>query len=128
MIAALAAVIGLIDVVSEARIRELNDVWWHAGGNVLAVLIALYNFYTRYEQGSASGEDGENEPCLHRGSSFVWSAATADVGSSDCASDRPAQSTRIDEGTLPLPCPLRWMSRLSGLWAAPLTRGVRLIC
>jgi len=32
----------------------LNDAWWHAGGNVLAVLIALYNWYTRYTTGEAA--------------------------------------------------------------------------
>jgi hypothetical protein len=30
--AALAAVIGLIDVLGEERVRALNDTWWHAGG------------------------------------------------------------------------------------------------
>jgi uncharacterized membrane protein len=48
VMAALAAVIGLLDVLGEERIRALNDVWWHAGGNVIAVLIALYNWYLRY--------------------------------------------------------------------------------
>jgi uncharacterized membrane protein len=43
IIAALAAVVGLIDFLGEPRIRALNDAWWHAGGNVLAVLIELYN-------------------------------------------------------------------------------------
>jgi uncharacterized membrane protein len=42
--AALAAIFGLIDFLGEPRIRALNDAWWHAGGNVLAVLIALYNW------------------------------------------------------------------------------------
>ena len=46
--AALAAVFGLIDFLGEPRIRALNDAWWHAGGNVLAVLISLYNWYARY--------------------------------------------------------------------------------
>src|ERR1051325_7113273 len=48
VMAALAAVIGLIDVLGEPRIQKLQDAWWHAGGNVLAVLIALYNWYGRY--------------------------------------------------------------------------------
>ena len=34
--AALAAVAGLTDVVGDAQIRALNDVWWHAGGNVVS--------------------------------------------------------------------------------------------
>lgn len=54
VMAALAAFVGLIDVLGEARIRALDDAWWHAGGNVIAVLIELYNFYLRYEQGSAA--------------------------------------------------------------------------
>jgi uncharacterized membrane protein len=54
VMAALAAVVGLIDVLSEPRIRALNDAWWHAGGNVLAVLIELYNWYLRYTSGEAA--------------------------------------------------------------------------
>jgi uncharacterized membrane protein len=50
--AALAAVAGLTDVLGEPRIRALNDVWWHAGGNVLVVLIQLYSFYARYSEGT----------------------------------------------------------------------------
>jgi uncharacterized membrane protein len=50
--AALAAVFGLIDFLGEPRIRALNDAWLHAGGNVLAVLIELYNWYMRYEGGA----------------------------------------------------------------------------
>ena len=54
VMAALAAVVGLIDVLGEPRIRALNDAWWHAGGNVVAVLIALYNWYLRYTSGDAA--------------------------------------------------------------------------
>jgi uncharacterized membrane protein len=32
----------------------LNDAWLHAGGNVLAVLIELYNWYLRYTSGEAA--------------------------------------------------------------------------
>jgi uncharacterized membrane protein len=47
IMAALAAVFGLIDVLSEPRILALNDAWWHAGGNVLAVLnVGLGSFQT----------------------------------------------------------------------------------
>jgi uncharacterized membrane protein len=53
VMAALAALAGLTDFLGEQRIRDLSDAWWHAGGNVLAVLIELYNFYTRYAHGSA---------------------------------------------------------------------------
>ena len=54
VMAALAAVAGLTDVLGDSRIRALNDAWLHAGGNVVAVLIELYNFYTRYAHGTAA--------------------------------------------------------------------------
>jgi uncharacterized membrane protein len=44
VMAVFAAIVGLIDVLGEPRIRALNDAWWHAGGNILAVLIALAAF------------------------------------------------------------------------------------
>jgi uncharacterized membrane protein len=50
--AALAALAGLTDVVGEPRIRALYDVWWHAGGNVVVVLIQLYNWWIRYSAGT----------------------------------------------------------------------------
>jgi uncharacterized membrane protein len=52
--AALAALVGLADVLGEPRIRALNDVWWHAGGNVIVVLIELYNFFVRYSEGTSA--------------------------------------------------------------------------
>jgi uncharacterized membrane protein len=55
VMAALAAVAGLTDFLSEYRIRNLNAAWWHGGGNVLAVLISLYNFYVRYQAGTTAG-------------------------------------------------------------------------
>jgi uncharacterized membrane protein len=54
IMAALAAAVGLIDVAGDRRIRDLSDVWWHAGGNVVAVLIELYNWFARYSEGSAA--------------------------------------------------------------------------
>jgi uncharacterized membrane protein len=54
IMAALAAAAGLTDVLGDARIRNLTDAWLHAGGNVLVVLIELYNWYTRYEYGPAA--------------------------------------------------------------------------
>jgi len=48
IMAAVAAVLGLIDVFGDVQIRNLSDAWWHAGANILAVLIELYNFYVRY--------------------------------------------------------------------------------
>jgi len=54
IMAALAAATGLIDVLGEPRIQALRDAWYHAGGNVLAVLIELYNWYSRYSSGEAA--------------------------------------------------------------------------
>jgi uncharacterized membrane protein len=54
IMAALAALAGLIDVIGERRIRTLDDAWWHAGGNVIVVLIQLFNLYWRYEHGAAA--------------------------------------------------------------------------
>jgi uncharacterized membrane protein len=54
VMAALAAVVSLIDVLGEPQIRALSTAWWHAGGNVLVVLIELYSWYARYAQGSAA--------------------------------------------------------------------------
>ena len=51
VMAALAAILGLIDFFGEPRIRQLTDAWLHAGANVIAVLIEAYNFYIRYYWG-----------------------------------------------------------------------------
>jgi Predicted membrane protein len=52
--AALTAIAGLLDFAGEQRIRDLSDAWWHAGANIVAVLIELYNFYIRYANGSSA--------------------------------------------------------------------------
>ena len=52
--AALAAAAGLVDFLGESKIRALNDAWWHAGGNVLAVLIQLFNWFLRYQSGEGA--------------------------------------------------------------------------
>ena len=54
VMAALAAVAGLTDVLGDQRIRALNDAWWHAGGNIIVVLIEIYNWYARYSEGTAA--------------------------------------------------------------------------
>ena len=54
IMAALAAVVGLIDVLGDVQIRNLSDAWLHAGGNAVAVVIELYNWYSRYEHGRAA--------------------------------------------------------------------------
>jgi uncharacterized membrane protein len=58
VMAALAALLGLTDFLGEQRIRALNDAWWHAGINVLAVLLSLYNFIIRYGDPAAAGTQG----------------------------------------------------------------------
>lgn len=54
VMAALAAVMGLTDVLGDQQIRQLNDAWLHAGGNVVVVLIECYNWYSRYGHGTAA--------------------------------------------------------------------------
>jgi uncharacterized membrane protein len=54
IMAALAAVVGLIDVFGDQRIRNLSDAWLHAGGNLIVVLIELYNWYSRHGHGDAA--------------------------------------------------------------------------
>ena len=36
------------------KIRQLSTAWWHAGANVLVVLIELYNLFSRYQQGPSA--------------------------------------------------------------------------
>ena len=52
--AALAAVLGLADFLSETRIRSLRHAWWHMIGNVIAVVLELVNFYLRYSGGATT--------------------------------------------------------------------------
>ena len=53
IMATLAALFGLTDVLGDAQIRNLNAVWLHAAGNVVVVMIELFNWYSRYEHGEA---------------------------------------------------------------------------
>ena len=50
--AALAAVLGLIDFFGEARIRSLSQAWMHMIGNVIAVALEAVNLYVRATQGA----------------------------------------------------------------------------
>jgi uncharacterized membrane protein len=52
VMAALAAVAGLIDFLGDRRIRDLGVARWHAAGNVAAVLASLFSFYSRYADGA----------------------------------------------------------------------------
>ena len=50
----LAAVAGATDVAGDRQIRETRDVWLHAGGNVLAVVIELFNLSIRLRGGATA--------------------------------------------------------------------------
>jgi len=54
IMAALAALAGLTDFLNDTRIRDLSAAWHHMIGNVVAVLLSLWNWYRRYEQGDAA--------------------------------------------------------------------------
>src|SRR6185503_16676228 len=54
VMALLAAIAGLIDLLGDPRIRALREVWWHAGGNLLLVLIQIVSWYMRYSEGAAA--------------------------------------------------------------------------
>ena len=54
IMAALAAVAGLKDFLGDQRIRDLGAAWHHLIGNVIAVLLSLWNWYRRYEAGDAA--------------------------------------------------------------------------
>jgi uncharacterized membrane protein len=58
LMAAIAAVLGIIDVMGDQRIRDLSDAWLHAGANIVAVLIECYNFYIRYGAPNARSSTG----------------------------------------------------------------------
>ena len=50
-LAALAAVVGLIDILAQPRMRASR---YYTGGNALVVLIEVYNWYSRYRWGKAA--------------------------------------------------------------------------
>jgi uncharacterized membrane protein len=54
IMAALAAIAGAIELLGDPQIRNLTDAWWHAGGNVVAVVIELINFFLRYANGTSA--------------------------------------------------------------------------
>jgi uncharacterized membrane protein len=54
VMAVLAALTGVADVAGDRQIRRMTDVWLHAGGNVLAVLIELFNLGMRLRSGPAA--------------------------------------------------------------------------
>jgi uncharacterized membrane protein len=50
--AALAAVLGLIDFMGDRRVRSLRHAWIHMIGNVVAVALEAVNLYLRTTQGA----------------------------------------------------------------------------
>lgn len=54
VMAALAALAGLTDFMGDERIRSLSAAWHHMVGNVVVVLLSLWNWYRRYETGEAA--------------------------------------------------------------------------
>jgi uncharacterized membrane protein len=52
VMAALAAVAGLTDLMGDPNIRAIRDSWLHAGGNAIIVLLEIYNWFLRYRYGA----------------------------------------------------------------------------
>ena len=47
-----AAVAGLLDFLGDKHIRNISDAWHHAIGNVILILVQIFNFYWRYRYGA----------------------------------------------------------------------------
>jgi uncharacterized membrane protein len=54
LMAAVAAAAGLTDFLGDERIREMSSAWHHMIGNVIAVVVAIINWYSRYSGGDAA--------------------------------------------------------------------------
>ena len=54
VMAALAALAGLTDFLGDHRIRDLSAAWHHMIGNVIAVVLSLWNWHRRYDLGDAA--------------------------------------------------------------------------
>jgi uncharacterized membrane protein len=52
--AVLAALAGLTDVLGDGRVRNLSTAWLHAAGNIIIVLVELYNWYLRFSTGDVA--------------------------------------------------------------------------
>ena len=51
---ALAALAGLTDFLGDSRIRSLSAAWHHLIGNVIVVLLSVWNWFLRYSDGEAA--------------------------------------------------------------------------
>ncbi len=45
IVALFAVIAGLVDFLGDRRIRDLRAVWIHAGGNALALILAIFNAF-----------------------------------------------------------------------------------
>lgn len=55
VMALVAATAGFTDFFGDARVRNLSTAWYHMIGNLVAVVLALANWYIRYRSGAAAG-------------------------------------------------------------------------
>jgi uncharacterized membrane protein len=55
VMALVAALFGFTDFFGDARIRDISVAWHHMIGNLIAVVLALINWYIRYRSGAAAG-------------------------------------------------------------------------
>jgi uncharacterized membrane protein len=55
VMALVAALFGFTDFFGDARIRNIGDAWQHMIGNLIAVVLAVINWYMRYRSGAAPG-------------------------------------------------------------------------
>ena len=49
IMALVAALFGFTDFIGDARIRAISDAWQHLIGNLVAVVLALINWFIRYK-------------------------------------------------------------------------------
>ena len=52
--AAIAGAAGLIDFLSEPRIRALRAAWWHLYGNLIVFVLAIVDFMFHFRDGAAA--------------------------------------------------------------------------
>lgn len=55
VMALVAAIAGFTDFFGDARVRKLSDAWQHMIGNLVVVVLALINWFIRYQAGAAEG-------------------------------------------------------------------------
>jgi uncharacterized membrane protein len=58
VMALLAAVFGFTDFFGDEKIRAISAAWQHMIGNLIAVVLALINFYICYKNGAMPGATG----------------------------------------------------------------------